>query len=99
MAFEKGKPKTGGRQKGVQNKMSRIKEKLDGTLTKKDYNDIIDFKNDLLRLAKELLKDAKNVQEKRAIFDSLSKYVFIPMTKSENTNIEISFEEWLKQQP
>jgi len=62
--------------KGKKHKATKLKAKLDGTLTQKEYNDIIDFKNDLIKVANELFDEASNWQQKKAVFDSVAKYVF-----------------------
>ena len=73
MAAEKGN-KYATKNKGKKHKATLVKEIMQNSL--KDRNDIIDFKEDLLRLANELIDSAKTIQEKKAVFDSVSKYVF-----------------------
>ena len=60
--------------KGKKHKATIVKEIIQNSL--KDRNDIIDFKEDLLKLANELISKASTLQEKKAVFDSVSKYVF-----------------------
>ena len=75
MGFEKGN-KLGKANKGKKRTLTKVQAKLDGSLTKADYNDIIDFKNDLIKVANELFNEAGTWQQKKAVFDSVSKYVF-----------------------
>ncbi len=87
MPFKKGEiSNPGGRPKGGKNKATKLKEKLDGTMTLKDYNDIVDFKNDLIKLANELIAEANTFQERKAVFDSVSKYVFFEKQENKQTD-------------
>ncbi len=92
MPFEKGN-KLATQNKGKKQKRKIIQEKLDGTMTMKDYNDIVDFKNDLIKLANELIAEASTFQERKSVFDSVSKYVFFEKheDKPKENVIEVKF--------
>ena len=85
MPFQKGN-KLATQNKGKKQKRKILQEKLDGTMTMKDYNDIVDFKNDLIKLANELIAEANTFQERKAVFDSVSKYVFFEKQENKQTD-------------